>query len=390
MTRFVAILLALVAASDCMASREVDYAVSLRVLNERLQQCMPYCGPEAVLAGMTEVSGFLVDSSGNDVVLLGKREPSKEAIRTEDFVLALRAAIARRKGVESYFPGVSIELRNDVAKKLESLASSTAAAAIWRAVCGADQDVLVYGLPSQNSFVKTMVEADYKLKRFANGQLTAPFKSHSTRVEERILRTGKLGPGSMDRFELVPSTNKSWQVDRGSRTYIIENLNVVLFTEKQAKDMNIPGRPYVGTGAKNPEAEDFAADFTNQYEQIAQSHDEYKTLSNLFDLVAVTEFIAKTSALNAAGLRLSYMIDDFRVDGIVVDKTLPGISEINKVAGPPSFVSKTCGGVNAYMPAEDFRTSERRFSEFKALVLGILNDAMAVRVPMFRLSGSGF
>ena len=94
-----------------------DRAVSLRVLQQTLRQCRPRddCSRALVgFAGLTRVTGYVVDRDNRDVIVVGEVEPGRPLLDLDDFVVALRNAWHRyveRKGHTIYYsaPSCSID-----------------------------------------------------------------------------------------------------------------------------------------------------------------------------------------------------------------------------------------------------------------------------------------
>ncbi|HVR10335.1 MAG TPA: DUF1598 domain-containing protein, partial [Thermoanaerobaculia bacterium] len=173
------------------AVRTVDAALhlctlSLRQLALDLEACVPAgsCAePALAFGGLTRVLGYVIDRVHHDVVVYGLAEPGAARIRTEDFVVALRSSwhlYGSRRGDTFFYsdPGCDIRPTPDTMSELRDLGreveAPTAAAQEealhrWQDTCQLPQRVSVLGVPVDSEFGRTMVAADYDMKRLADG-----------------------------------------------------------------------------------------------------------------------------------------------------------------------------------------------------------------------------
>lgn len=322
-------------------------AVSLKVLQEQLGACTPErsCHEELLeLGGLTRIQGYILDDASNDLILFGQVGPESLPLHTEDFVVALRNAwlkYAELKGDTYYYfdPGCSIDPNPDVVRQLDNIGdrifSQATSEAIqkeiekWHAICEQPQNVRILGIPFNTRFAKTMVEADYNMKRLADGSQSLEIDSFMSltdislnRVKEDILndRWISIPRSSMNRFWFHPGENK-YKYDNGIT--LIDKCSVILLTEVQYLTRS---NKIAGTGKRDPLAERFANDFTMYYSEIARQRPVYSELEGLFRFVALAKIMKYNRMENS--INLNYFLEEVHISQVAVDRTLPGISHV--------------------------------------------------------------
>jgi hypothetical protein len=213
------------------------------------------------------------------------------------------------------------------------------------------------GVPFDTRFAHAMVDADYLMKRVADGSvaLGVPgFKSHTelraSVLKERIANgrpLAGLAGLQMDRFWFASGKTTFVEDDDA---IILDRCPVVLLTERDF--LRSAGR-VSGSGAPDPLSKRFADGFTNRYDEIAGRQAAYADLRALFRFVALTRVMASKHAEGRAGLRLGYLRGRYTVGRVSVKRELPGIAAVRRMAvstAPSSatvtYWSLTCGGVS--------------------------------------------
>lgn len=343
-------------------------AISLRVLqqvvraNERRDDALRLCG-------ITRITGYVVDRQNRDIVLVGEAQPAGRPLYLDDFVVALRNSwrvyAESRGGVTYYSPaGCSIDPRPKNVQELKLLSDRLDQASEqrslterWRAIGGRPQDVRVMGIPRLTRFSRVMVDADYLMKKLADGSVSAGVSGFDSHTHMRMaliqeqLASGKpalsLGGLQTDRFWFT-SGKTCFVEDQG--VVVLENCPVVLLTEREL--LRGEGK-LTGSGAPDPVAKRFADSFTNRYDEIAQQQPVYSDLEALFRFVALTRVMNSRRVEASSGLVLKYLLNDYLVTRADVPRELPGIASVQQVVCPAetsasgvSYWSLTCGGVS--------------------------------------------
>jgi hypothetical protein len=323
-------------------------ALSLKVLQERLKTHHnkgSYPQELAHLAGLNRIIGFVIDEARHDIVLVGEVDESLPPLYLEDFVIALRNAklkYAELRGNTYYYsnPGCSIDPDTSAVQKLyetgNQLFSTSSVEEVeetikkWHSICRSPQQVRVMGIPFDTRFACIMVTADYDMKSLVDGSdsLGIPGFLSLTDMTINIARESiKKGKPvslsfSMNRFWFYPGENRYLEDDGA---VIIKQCPVVLLSEEEflSKRGGIVGR-----GQPDPLAHDFTEKFTSRYAAIAAQRPVYTELENLFRFVALAKIIDLKSADAKAGLDLSYLMDEYRVQMVPVKRQLEGRSSV--------------------------------------------------------------
>lgn len=326
-------------------------ALSLRVLFEQLEPYHAsgnYPDQLAHLAGITRIYGYVVDEENRDVILFGESDADQPPLHLEDFVIALKNAwyqYSRKEGNTHYYsyPGCSIDPLESTLQKLKQLekkimqsqnpAEVERAIESWHQLCRSPQKVRVMGVPFKTRFAKTMVTADYDMKRLADGtdslQL-AGFASLSDmtleEVKQAILenRAVSVPISTTDRFWFYPGQNV---YDETQGAMVIRQCPVILLTE--AEYLNASGN-LVGSGQVNPLAHQFAQAFTARYADVAQLRPQYRELENLFRWVALAKIMENRRPHQAVGLNIDDLLERFRIREESLKPTLPGRSHVKR------------------------------------------------------------
>lgn len=365
---------AALAAEDCepdTAPRpDIDRAVSLRALDEELSACVDAECMKAgrFVYGLAQVQGFVIDSNTRDVILIGHRDPQAPALHIDDFVVMLRHALHRyapRKGntILTTAPGVSIDPRPETLARLESLADGPGGVdsmtGRWPEFCAAPQDVRILGIPDSRA-AQVMLDADYLMKRFVNGQADIELPGYSSlsdlslEAAKRAALTGEDGPaiGGLTRFWFAAGTHT---VSGDEDIRLLETSRVVLLDE--AELLTRQGE-IVAAAEDNPLARRFSCAFSRNYPAIASdpAFSIYAELAQVFRWTALARLMVEENAFAHADFRPDWLIDHYPLAEPDLPATLPGLSEIRLWPQPqdPEYgetglrlVLPSCGGVTA-------------------------------------------
>lgn len=326
-------------------------AISLKVIQRKVEECMAKenC-PEDILQlyGVKKVLGYVIDERNRDIILIGKVDDTSPPLYLEDFVLALRNTwmkYAELKGNTYYYsnPGCSIDpdprVWGTLKKKAEQIFRNPNPNKVeenlkqWNNVCQQPQQVRVLGIPYDTRFGKVMVEADYYMKRLVDGSVTLDIEGfisltdmtlNIARNEIEESKPISVPLSSLNRFWFFPGEN-TYLEDKG--VIYIKKSDVILLTEEQflTKRGDI-----AGTGRPNPLADEFAKNFSVKYYEIAKKKPIYAELEGLFRFVAVARIMKYKNAIIEAGINIDYLLNEYPVRSVYVDRTLPGISNVKK------------------------------------------------------------
>jgi hypothetical protein len=376
-------------------------AISLNALQLKLKSCVPNgsCSPELFqLAGLSRLEGMIIDRTNNDLILYGRSSGNSPPLNLDDLVIALQHAwlkFAKRNDnvVETMSPGCSIDPFPENIRALEaidqqthprtSLAEQEKQLEMWRLECEKPQAVRVLGIPFNSHFAKVMVQADYDLKRLADGSDVLDLPGFVSITDEYIDQAQTALseqkpialPGSiLNRFWLYPGENTYEEADDA---FFIKRSPVTLQTELMHS--NAKGE-ISGAGVSDPSAGRFANDFTLLYERIEEDRAIYQELEGLFRFVAVAT-ILKDRSERSAPLNLGYLLDEYKVPEVKVETSLAGrhaVKEIQQTSEDSSgrrevhFWLRSCGGVDIALDRWPVTTSLEQTGTLAALKAAIL------------------
>ena len=358
------------------ARQQKGRAISLRVLQKIAKKCVskqkcPY--NLLYLCGIKKVLGYVIDEKNKDIILIGIVDKTSPPLYLDDFVVALRNAYfkyAKLIGYVYYYsnPGCSIDPDSKVLKKLDKIGkkiySYTSLEEVqdflknWHKVCHEPQKVSVFGIPFDTHFAKVMVEADYYMKRIVDGSVNLKIKDFKSLTDiifdiiRKDIIQGK--PPSvpisfMNRFWFYPGEIK-FHESKGI-AYITQ-VEVRLLTEEQFLTRRGEIR---GKGKANPLAEKFARSFTAKYSEIAKIKPIYAELEGLFRFVALAKLMKFKDVILESGLSLDYLLEEYPVKRVPVNRKLPGVSNVKDFIYKKEFTGgyrksylciPSCGGVS--------------------------------------------
>jgi len=388
-------------------------AVSLKVLQQRLQQCPDKkAAPRELLqlAGLTRVLGYVVDEANHDLILVGQDAPNLPPLYLDDLTVALRNVwmkYAMLRGNTYYYsnPGCSIDMQPQVLKRLQQVsanfhkghtdAENDRILENWCQTCCSPQKVVVLGIPFETRFAWVMVKADYDMKRLVDGsddlklsQFVSLGQMRMDNAKRALVAKQPYDLGSqMNRFWFYPGENYFVE-DKG--VVLLEQCPVILLTE--AEHLSKQGERR-GLGKPDPMAKKFTERFTAHYGQIAQKRPIYLELENLFRFVAMAKILKLHKVSEDSGVNLNYLLDQYPVDQVPVTCEVPGRSRVQKFVHEEKnerfirtakLLLPSCGGVgiDIKVARENFRPDpEKRCARTKQIVLAARPAPQALSWP---------
>ncbi len=358
------------------------YSRSLKDLQETLKTCQRNsdCKAEELHLGkLKRLLGFVIDEGRGDILLLGVDDPQWPVVLVEDFVVALRNAWGRyaevKGNVRHYsYPGCDIRPDTEVIEQLDALMAqlNTASSAdavrkvisAWRQTCMAPQRVSVHGIPFDTHFGKVMVEADYDMKSLTDGTDDPGVPGFSSLADirrqqrQQAFAQGQTAslPGGMNRYWLSPGEYNYIEADG---IVLIKQASVQVETNPTTVDAS---GEIVDTATSDPLAERWVASFTALYDKIAARRPIYRELDNLFRAFALAKVLYFRKGLEAAGLDLGYLLDEFPIVGEEVPREVagrPAVDHLERILESEDSITTTrlwmpgCGGVGMDIEPED-------------------------------------
>ncbi len=340
--------------------------VSLRGLEKRLAEAAEQGEPvpDAVryLAGLLRVQYVLVypptdDRPLGDIVLAGPAEgwkvdtlgntvgatTGRPVLMLEDLLVALRSS----EGANG--PGIScsIDPTSDglarvqrASRSLNNSAGPMVAARKLEQALG-QQVITVSGVPESSHFARTLVAADFRMKRIAMDFEPAPIDglpSYLQLIPERSTAVKNMLP----RWWLA-THYEPLKTDGDGLAWEIRGPGVKCLTEESVADA---AGGLTGTGKAGPFATKWAELMTERFEELANHDSAFGHLRNAMDLAVAAAVISKEQALDRVQLQTPQLLGGYEIEQYQTPR---------RVASQASFVRKgrqwiitASGGVQMY------------------------------------------
>ncbi|MAT71513.1 MAG: hypothetical protein CMJ58_18555 [Planctomycetaceae bacterium] len=289
-------------------------AISLKWLEETVARCKAEGAPlppeVECVGGLQRIRYVFAYPERNDIVLVGPAEgwqfdrlgnvvgktTNLPVIMLDDLMAALRSGPQSR--VEAIT--CSIEPTGEGLQRVQNLLSQMrtmgnpdeTADAIEDAL--GPQQIIVTGVPGSSHFARTLVAADFRMKRLAMNFEDAPISGLPSFLQMMSGRAKSLTP----RWWLAPSYEPlaqdadglSWELRGAGVKCLTENDYVAANGEKQR------------TGQSDPLAAKWAKLMTEHYEELAAVDSTFGQLRNLMDLAVIGAIVDREQMLERAGL----------------------------------------------------------------------------------------
>lgn len=234
------------------------------------------------LGGLTRIHGYLLDSDHEDIILIGDSEPGVTPIGLDNLVAALQSV-----WLNGQTPAVSLDPRPDHP--------------------AGPQYPRILGVGANSRFAKTMLDADYAMKRVMLGEDRVRGLPGYKSLEDLYRQRPEAHLGG-NRFWLFPVRFGAHDI-RTSRSGDLTLFDAKLQVLTEA--MALTQDTVTATGEPDPLAEEGARLFTDNYSSLAEQvrwegKAVLKELRGLLDLVTVcsllrvardSELLAKLAAL---------------------------------------------------------------------------------------------
>ncbi len=378
------ILISLLIAASCgMAHGIPRRAVSLRVLQSTLksggsEQAMRMCG-------ITKISGYIVDPGTHDIILFGEVDKSLPALNFDDFVVALRNAwyvYGQTRGNTRYYsaPGCSIDPIPNTLRELAGASNKISQATTpeerataiqtWKAIGHKPQNVRVMGVPFDSRFARVMVDADFYMKRLANGTVSLQINGFQS-MTEMLLGQARLAMASGESVDTGQTMNRFWFCP-GDTTFSGEDGVVALRTcpvKLLTEEQFLSTSGVEGYGRPNPTAQRFADGFTLHYKEISAARPIYHELQGLFRLAAIARLMKDERAAETSGFDMRYLLYNRPVAVTPVSRAVTGLADFQELTddrrvGEEIHTSfywhMTCGGVSMDIRPRRVATKPKR------------------------------
>ena len=296
--------------------------VSLRRLEAMLAKShatgQPVPDEVQLMAGLQRVQYVLVYPELNDVVLAGPAEgwrvdamgnivgttTGRPVITLDDFMAAFRSALDR--------PGAGMSCSIDPtpeglarvqklnARRTPNLGPQQAAANLAKAL--GQQKITVTGVPTTSHFARSMVAADFRMKRLAMGFEPAPIAGMPSYLQ---LLKGRGSKDMLPRWWLAPNYQPLLRDAKGL-AWELRGQGVQCLTEQDHIDA--AGKRTKSTKAGSS-AQQWADRFTDRFEDLANHDSSFGQLRNAMDLAVVTTLLVHEGFAEQVGLDMPWIAE---------------------------------------------------------------------------------
>lgn len=317
------------------------------------------------LAGLTSVQYIFLYPETGDIVLAGPAEgwgyeangwpvgaeSNAPTLQLDDLVTVLRTF---SEGGMNIF-GCSINPRQQGMKDLKEFAEASLARGPLSASGTrrwahklqeklGKQDIQIYGVPATSRVARVIVEADYRMKMIGIGKMDAgpqipDYFDLMSKSDQKA--TGKLDALrwwlTMKYSDVLHSQDKN--------TFEIRGASVLCQSENQF--VTSQGQR-VQTGKSEETNRLFAANFTQNYEKLAERDNVFADMQNVFDLALVAALLRNERAADRLGWDMGVFANDGNYQTAVYDAPKEVDSVVNyRVFRNRDVVVQVAGGVRA-------------------------------------------
>ncbi len=274
----------------------------------------------AFLAGLQRIEYVVVDEENQDILLVGPAEPWEvqadgtvvgkqsrgSVLRLDDLVTAFRSVEeARRDG------GIrcSIEPTPEGRQRLQGFLKNVVLQpgqnpafleAGMREAFG-PQTIKLSGVPTDSRFARTLVAADFEMKRLAMALTPTPLRGLPSYLA--IARNKKQSAAQNPRWWMACNYD-ALAHDVEGQVWKISGQGVKTLTEEDivAKDGSV-----TSNGRKDPMAEKWANTMTDNYDALSKERPIFRDLRNAMDFAVVATLITQEQLDQRSGIDLNVL-----------------------------------------------------------------------------------
>lgn len=292
---------------------------------------------DIVLAGPAE--GWKVDALGNTVGVTTNRP----VLMLDDLVVALRSAES------SNGPGISCSIdptpeglarAQRVSRSLTAEEGPMTAARRLEQAFGR-QVVTVNGVPATSHFARSLVAADFRMKRLAMGFEPSPVAGLPSYLE--ALNTRNVKANLLPRWWLAADYEPLAR-DAEGLAWEIRGQGVKCQAEEDF--VNSAGEVQRGAGRDETDAARWAATMTEHFDELANHDSAFGHVRNVFDLSVAAAIIAMHELRDVAQLQTPQLSADFTAEAYNVPKYVATQATFLKRGG--KWVVTASGGAQVF------------------------------------------
>lgn len=332
-------------------------AISLKQIEAEIARCLAEGKelPEAVkyLGGLQRVEYVLVYPEQNDVVLAGPAEgwrvdalgnvvgatTGRPVALLEDLIVALRTrAVPQLEAISCSIDPTPAGMQRfqTVFSSLREMGNPEATLPALEEALG-PQKITVSGVPVTSHFARTLVAADFRMKRLAMGFEESPVAGMPSFMD--MLATSRGNQSATPRWWLAPKYEPLAR-DAAGLVWQLRGQGVQCLTEES--HFSAAGQRQNSTKA-SPLATKWADTLTQKFSELADHDSSFGQLRNVMDLAVVAALLDKEGLLAKANLEMPKLTNEAPLSEYYAPRE--SSSKANFVRRRRDFVISTSGGV---------------------------------------------
>ena len=311
------------------------------------------------LAGLQRVEYVFVDKDNHDIILAGPAEPWKlsddgnvvgtktggATLRLADLMVALQSVEQARAGGISCSIEPTAEGRQRLRKVLSNVKlrpgqSPAILEATMKEAFG-PQMIHLTGVPADSRYARTIVAADFEMKRVAMGLTDSPVAGLPSYLQ--MAKNGRHGAGQNPRWWMACNYDSLSRTEDGL-AWKLAGQGVKTMTEQDivARDGSV-----TEAGRTDKTAQAWADKMTEKFSELARERTVFGDLQNVMDLTIVATLIVQERLADQAGLDLTLLStqnDTIELDHYAVPKSVD--PQCSFIKGNKGWVVTASGGVD--------------------------------------------
>jgi hypothetical protein len=337
--------------------------VSIKGLQQAIRESRQNGGPlpEAIslLAGLQRIEYVFVDTDNHDIVLAGPAEPWKlledgsvvgtktggAVLLLDDLVVALRTVETARNGGISVSIEPTAEGRNRLQRltrtiKLRPGQNPSVFEESMKQAFG-PQMIHLSGVPGDSRFARTLVAADYEMKRLAMQLVQSPVDGLPSYLQ--MAKNGRHSAADNPRWWMACNYD-ALQRSADGLTWKLSGQGVKTLTEQDIIDETGAAK---GSGKVNKLAAQWADKMTEKFAELSEKVTVFRDLRNAMDLTVVATLINQEQLAQRAGLDMSLLLEDSDTIELMKFATPKAVQpQCSFVKGRSGWVITASGGVD--------------------------------------------
>lgn len=340
------------------------------------------------LAGLQRIEYVFVDQEKQDIVIAGPAEPwilrgdgsvvgkitGGTTMRLADLVVALRSVETARNGGISCSIEPTAEGRSRLQKLFRDLklrpGQNPAVYEDAMKEAFGPQLIHLAGVPADSRYARTLVAADFEMKRIAMGLTPSPVAGLPSYIQ--MSRNARHGAGQNPRWWMACDYEALVKSDDGL-AWKLSGQGVKTMTEQ---DVAAEDGTVEASGRKDKLAQAWAEKMTDTFPELSREVSVFADLQNIMDMTVVATLIVQERLAEKASLDLSVLAgnrDAIELTSYPVPKSVA--PQCSFIRGRSGWVVTASGGVdiNAFEVVEN-QTTDASVADQRSLALATTAD----------------